>query len=97
MTDNERTLSIKQFCELEGLTEKEFLALVQIPERAPTMLTVLCGDGIKVQRIVPEARDEWHARLRAAYRDEDFGDSHQSCGGRMNHDVTATNQKETVA
>jgi hypothetical protein len=66
MTDDERTLSVEQFCELEGLTEVEFWSLAR-SDGAPVILHIRCADERRIKRITPEAREKWHQRWRVVY------------------------------
>ena len=58
--DDERTLSVQQFCELEGLTLTQFETLRK-KGWAPEMLCL--DDGI--DRITSAARRAWHRRIAA--------------------------------
>ena len=66
--DDERTLSVEQFCEVEGLTSEEFNRLSDLGA-APTLLLINLGDFLPgaVLRIAPRARTEWHERLAVRY------------------------------
>lgn len=63
--DDERTLSVKQFCEVEGLTIDDYLSIRDCA-LAPTEFC-LATEGVAreaVCRITPEERRKWHERLR---------------------------------
>jgi|SRR5262245_3756583 len=59
---NERSLSIDGFCIVEDISRSTFNKLRRM-NLAPE-ITEIVGPGLSLQRITPEARREWHQRIK---------------------------------
>lgn len=63
---NERSLTISQFCKLEGISRTSYHKL----QRTGLGPTELRAPGMTFVRVTPEARREWHERMATLQKQE---------------------------
>ena len=64
LTDNDRCLTVGEFCILESIDPDEFWRLRE-DDICPAVIAIEIISGLWMERITPSARLEWHRKLAA--------------------------------